>query len=302
MKLLLTYLPEFDCYGIKKSEVTKSTKNNQIPEITLSEEECKKIVPNYHKKAKIGFLLGEDTSMDGTQYYTIGNDYLKSLLQAEADIRFLDYDNAYLQVSQCDGLVLPGGSFDSPQEFYISPSHDNPSKRSFAYIQAAMAAETKSKPILGICGGAQMIGGMHGYKMYLSVAKETETNVTHKSKEDQAHEIFIKENSPLHKIMQTDSLTVWVNSRHNEAMIEKEFQDYLRKTDLEVYAVSKSDHIPEAWGNEEKNILCIQWHPENFAAKGNKNMQNIYNWVVKKSAHNKQKQNIKMPSINNYQR
>lgn len=300
--LYLVYLAEFECYGIEKSKVADFAQKGKAPEIIIDEEACKKIVPDYHKKAKIGFLLGEDTAANGTEYYTIGNDYLKSLLTAGADLRFLDYDNVYSQVSQCQGLVLPGGSFNSPQEFYISPSKDKPSKRSFAYIQAAMAAEAKHKPMLGICGGAQMIGGMHGHKMYLSATKETGTDIAHKSKETHAHEIFIKENSPLHKIMQTDSLTVWVNSRHNESMIEKEFQEYLHKTDLEVYAISKKDNIPEAWGNEQKNILCVQWHPENFAVQGNKSMQNIYDWVVEKSAHNRQKQNIKISSSIVYQR
>lgn len=303
MSLSLTYLSEFQCYGIKKNEVADMAAKEGVPEIILTEEICKKIAPQYHKKAKIGFLLGEDTSADGTSYYTIGNDYLKSLLKAGADLRFLDYDNTYPQVSQCDGLVLPGGAFNSPQEFYITPSHNNDSsKRSFAYIQATMGAEAKNKPLLGICAGAQMIGGMHGHKMYLSVAKETGSHISHKSSQNHAHEVFIKENSPLHKIMQTDTLTFWVNSRHNEAMIEQEIQEYLNKTDLEVYAFSKNDNIPEAWGNEKKNILCIQWHPENLAVQGVQSMQNIYNWIVDKSVSNKAKQKIKIPLPNVHQR
>lgn len=37
--------------------------------------------------------------------------------------------------------------------------------------------------------------------------------------------------------------------------------------------------------------MCIQWHPEDFAAKGDKPMQNIYNWLAKKARiYQKQKQ------------
>lgn len=107
--LYLVYLAEFACYGIEKSKVADFAQKGKAPEIIIDEEACKKIVPDYHKKAKIGFLLGEDTAANGTEYYTIGNDYLKSLLTAGADLRFLDYDNVYSQVSQCQGLVLPGG-------------------------------------------------------------------------------------------------------------------------------------------------------------------------------------------------
>lgn len=157
-------------------------------------------------------------------------------------------------------------------------------------------------PTLGICAGAQIIGALSGLKLYHSVTDESLKRQSHHLPDDKAHEIFIKEDSPLHKIMQTDSLTVWVNSRHNESMVENELQDYLHKTDLEVYAISKKDNIPEAWGNEKKNILCVQWHPENLAVQGNKSMQNIYDWVVEKSAHNRQKQNIKISSSIVYQR
>lgn len=300
--ILLTYLEEFACYGIGKSKVADFAPKGKAPEIIIDEEACKKIVPDYHKKAKIGFLLGEDTAADGTEYYTIGNDYLKSLLQAGADLRFLDYDNAYLQVSQCQGLVLPGGFFSFPQNFYLRPPKKLPQKRYFAYEAAFKYAKNIKLPTLGICAGAQIIGALSGLKLYHSVTGESLKQKPHHLPDDKAHQISIKEGSFLHRIMQTDSLTVWVNSRHNESMVESELQDYLHKTDLEVYAVSKKDNIPEAWGNEQKNILCVQWHPENLAAQGNKSMQNIYDWVVEKSVQAQQKQNIKIPPIAAYQR
>ena len=51
---------------------------------------------------------------------------------------------------------------------------------------------------------------------------------------------------------------------------------------MNIYALSK-DGIPEAWGSEKENILCVQWHPENFASKGDEKMQKIYNWVAIKA-------------------
>lgn len=287
MILFLNYLKEFACYGIEKSKVVDFTKKGNTPEIIIDEEACKKIVPDYHKKAKIGFLLGENTAADGTEYYTIGNDYLKSLLTAGADLRFLDYDNVYSQVSQCQGLVLPGGFFSFPQNFYLLPPDEQPQKRYFAYETAFKYAKKFKLPTLGICAGAQIIGALSGLKLYHSVTDESLKRQSHHLPDDKAHEIFIKEDSLLHKIMQTDDLTVWVNSRHNESVIEKAETDYVLKAQVDIFAVSKIDNIPEAWGNEQKNILCIQWHPENLAAQGNKSMQNIYDWVVEKSTHDK---------------
>lgn len=294
MIIYVRYLPEFDNYGIEKS----ATAVEGTPEIRLPSTICKKLVPNIEPKAKIGFLFGQDKSSDGTEFYTIDKSYLTSLLNAGADLRFLDYEHVYKQTAACDGMVLPGGVFNSPHEFYIKNTGTPLSKRAHAYIQAVMAAEAKQKPLLGICAGAQMIGGMHGYKMYSSICKETNSGVMHKSKEHKAHEIYVKEDSPLYKIMQLKNPIIWVNSRHSEAMIEEESQKYYKQSDLEIYAVSNKDNIPEAWGNEEKGILCIQWHPENLAVEGNASMQHIYDWIVEKAARSEQKKSkILMPLI-----
>jgi hypothetical protein len=52
---------------------------------------------------------------------------------------------------------------------------------------------------------------------------------------------------------------------------------------MSVYAVSEGDNVPEIWGNDKEGILCVQGHPEDFAASGDKVMQNIYNYVAKRA-------------------
>lgn len=302
--IYLKFLPEFGNYGIEKQIIKNLTARQTVPQIKLAEEERKKLVSSVKTKAKVGFLLGQDQSTDGTEFYTIDMDYLKSLLNAGADLRFLDYDNCVSQLEDCDGLVLPGGSFNSPKAFYVKGIENAVSKRAKAYIYSVMVAENAHKPILGICAGAQMIGGLHNRKMYASLKDENSSPVVHKTKDNQAHEILIFEDTPLADIMQSSGKMV-VNSRHNEAMIEDCMQKAFAKTDLTVYAVSTGDNIPEAWGNKEKNILCIQWHPENLAVNQNASMQNIYDWVVDKSAHYR-KQQLKLNPLSfikqNFQR
>ena len=51
-----------------------------------------------------------------------------------------------------NGLILPGGAFDSPNEFYTDPLKPNgsrPGTRSHAYISSIMKAEKNGLPILG---------------------------------------------------------------------------------------------------------------------------------------------------------
>ena len=289
--LYLQYLPEFDNYGIKKIEVENC---DEIPEISLKESDALALGKTKTPKVTVAFLMGQDKSSDGAEYYTIDKDYLTSILRTGADIKFLDYDHTQKQLKDCDGLVLPGGSFVSPDIFYYfkqGRKEEILQKRAKAYIEAIISAQVNhnNMPILGICAGAQMVGGLHNLHMYQSVKDQNPSNTVHKSKKDHAHDVVVDKNSPLYKIMGLKENRIAVNSRHNEAMIEEKFQKHL-PSDMTIYAVSPEDNVPEAWGNEERHILCIQWHPENLAAKGDKSMQRIYDWLtIEAEKHHRQK-------------
>ncbi len=289
--LYLQYLPEFDNYGIKKADIEHC---QETPEIKLKEKDAVDLGGAEKPKVTVAFLMGQDKSEDGTEYYTVDTDYLKAVLKTGADIKFLDYDHTQKQLHDCDGLILPGGSFVSPEIFYYlkdGKKGDALSKRAKAYLNAIISAQVDydNMPILGICAGAQMIGGLHNLHMHKSLHDEHPSNTVHKSKKDYAHDVVVDKGSPLYQIMGLKDCLIHVNSRHSEAMVEEKFQKHL-PTDMTVYAVSPEDNIPEAWGNEERHILCIQWHPENLAVKGDKSMQRIYCWLTDEALkHQKQK-------------
>ena len=292
--LYLQYLPEFDNYGIKKEDVALDALQNGTPEIKLDQKTKEKLNASKTPVVTVAFLLGQDKSLDGTEYYTIDKDYLTSILKTGADIKFLDYDHTQKQLKDCDGLILPGGSFVSPDIFYFyKTGHKEEilSKRARAYIEAIISAQVdhNNMPILGICAGAQMVGGLHNLHMHRSLKDEHPSNISHKSNKDHAHDVVVDKTSPLYQIMGLNQERIAVNSRHSEAMVEEKLQKYL-PTDMKIYAKSSSDNIPEAWGNEDRHILCIQWHPENLAAKGDTSMQRIYNWLTTEAEkHSKEK-------------
>ena len=150
-----------------------------------------------------------------------------------------------------------------------------------------MVAKENKMPILGICAGAQIVGSMHKMKMLRNVKEYAKAKVKHKTKNLEAHEISIVADSPLYELLGEKNLVV--NSRHNEAMAPD-----VGESNLKIYACGK-DGIPEAWGNEDEKVLCVQWHPENFASKGDKTMQKIYNWVAGRARiYQKQKELRKM--------
>lgn len=272
----LNYLEKFNAFGISDSEIEKLEKENITPIITLKDKDyeeklgCTKPSPN---APTVAFLLGREK-----ETYTIDWNYAKAIAQSGVNIRFLTYKNNVSQMENVDGLILPGGSFVSPNEFYtdsLKKTEAQPGSRSYAYITSIMEAEKKGLPMLGICAGAQMIGGMHGLRLYRDLKEYTHTTLEHKTKKLEAHIVTIREDSPLYHLIGQHKIET--NSRHREALMNND-----AISDLKIYATS-NDSTPEAWGNEEKNILCIQWHPEDFAAQGDKTMQKIYNWLADKA-------------------
>ena len=298
--LHLEYVPEFDSYGIKKEIIAALAKQNEVTEIALPEE------LNYtpDKSAPtIGFLLGQDKSTTGDEYYSVSKSYLQAMMNTKIKIRFLDYENPYKQMQNCDGAILPGGAFNNPESFYIDGKvlGDEVGKRYFAYRAVIAEAYKKHKPLLGICAGAQMIGALLGnMKMYRSVKNEVLHPAIHKPKEEtdvRVHQIKLIKNTPIFDIMDINPQEnhILINSRHNQSMVHDVLQDYVAgtpKIKMNIYAVSDGDGIPEIWGNEKAGILCVQGHPEDLIS--DKKMQRLYDYIAIKAKQYqaKQKQNL----------
>lgn len=220
------------------------------------------------KAAKtVGFLFGFDKA-EGKEYYSVDMPYYRALQELNVNILFLDYQNPLAGFAACDGLILPGGSFTSPEAYYEDGTETNYSSlslRAKAYLDLIEAALLAGKPILGICAGAQMIAGKFGLKLYRNL--EGIEKYPHKTSELKAHPIVVIKGTELYDVLKKENYTV--NSRHREGLLPWSHQP---KTELSLYAVSPLDGIPEAWGNREKRILCVQWHPEDFDTS-------VYHWL-----------------------
>lgn len=295
--VLLKYIKEIDSYAISKKEIETLKEQGIVADIRFPED----VTQNQKKTAPtLGFLLGQATTEDGTEYYSISPSYTKAMLNTGAQIRFLDYESAYEQMKTCDGAVLPGGNFDNPANFFISGKDlgIGVGKRFFAYKSVIEAAYKKKKPILGICAGAQMLGAILGdMKMYNYLKDEIPHPDKHKPTEKGEvcmHDIKLIKGTPIFKIMGIleNQEKIRINSRHAQAMVHSSLQDYVAtnpKVKMNIYAISDNDNLPEIWGNDECGILCVQGHPEDLAASGNQQMQNLYNYVAIRAQAYKQK-------------
>ena len=271
IKIYAEYMPQFNAYCVSDKKIKEITSQEKIPEIYLKDQDILDLGGTKSSNAPlVGFLMGRETG-----YFSIDYNYAKSIMNSQVRLRLLTYEYTPQQMSGIKGLILPGGAFSSPDRFYADGQEEYvPNDRYLAYRLAISVASEKRLPMLGICAGAQMIAAFFEIHLYRDISKHT--NIIHKTAERNAHSVTILPKNPLTKIFGQKKIVT--NSRHKEGLNpDIPFQ-------LEIYAIAE-DGIPEAWGSKTKKILCIQWHPEDFAAEGNKEMQEIYNWLPKQIAN-----------------
>ncbi|MBO5038910.1 MAG: gamma-glutamyl-gamma-aminobutyrate hydrolase family protein [Alphaproteobacteria bacterium] len=306
-KVFLEYIEEFKAFAIAQSELATLKESGTTAEIRLPQSVSGKTDP---MAPTLGVLLGQDTAKNGEKYYSIGLNYVQALKNTGANLRFIDFDNAYAEAKPCDGAVLIGGAFDNPESFFIDGKDmgAKEGKRFFAYKSIINEAYAAKKPMLGICAGAQMIGALLGaMKMYRSIKDEVPEHAVHKPKKEtdvKMHAIKLLKDTPIFAIMdiKENENRVMINSRHTQAMVHGALQDYVKEKPLvkmDLYAISEADGVPEIWGNEKAGILCIQGHPEDLAARGDEKMQKLYNHIAQLAEkYHKTKRNAKIPLKN----
>ena len=80
-------------------------------------------------------------------------------------------------------------------------------------------------------------------------------------------------------------------------MILDSFKQEKAPVEMNIYAVSEGNNIPEIWGNDKESILWVQGRPEDFAASVDKVMQNIYDYVAKRAMRWNTKNSINKKSM-----
>lgn len=227
----------------------------------------------------IGILLGRDK-----QAYALDEPYLQAVLMTGARIKLIHYDNIEAQCRDIHGILLIGGFFPTPSEWYVKPSPDDelPTKRTGAYISLIQIAEKKEIPILGICGGMQMLAGFYGAKLCRKI-KKSDIDHRHIDANQYAHSIIIEPKTILAD-MADDALRVKVNSRHSEAI-------ETIPADKMVISAKATDGVIEAieLKNHKSFALGVQWHPERMAVQNEDFASEIYMRLTHEAKIYKQK-------------
>ncbi len=164
-------------------------------------------------------------------------------------------------VDLCDGLVITGGAFDLPPELYgqLAGSRMGPMKRTrTAYEQRLLRTALAVKlPLLGICGGMQLLAVELGGSLYQDIGDEVKGAFDHEQKLDSrepSHPVKILEGTALEAILGVRDLQV--NSTHHQAVCDP--------GRARVNAVSP-DQIVEGIELPGSFAIGVQWHPELLA-------------------------------------
>jgi len=158
------------------------------------------------------------------------------------------------------GLIVTGGDFDIDPRIYgekkVNPKVSTKKGRTSFEIRITKQALKNDIPILGICGGQQLINVALGGSLIQHIPDALETSINHEQmnpRHEPSHFVNIKRGTMLFDIVKGSKM--FVNSAHHQAV---------NKLGKGLIASAFSDDgIIE--GIESKNLsycLGIQWHPE----------------------------------------
>jgi putative glutamine amidotransferase len=171
---------------------------------------------------------------------------------------------AYLNV--IDGLIVSGGNFDvDPVLFGATVRH--PTVRTKDRRTAFEAAITRlalaeNVPVLGICGGQQLLHVVLGGTLIQHIPEEVESPLAHEQpnrRDEPGHRVRIVEGTFLHRIVGIGELEV--NSAHHQAA--KDVPD-----GVVVNAVAPDGVIEGIEVTTKRFCIGVQWHPEFVLSDG----------------------------------
>ncbi|MDC1184663.1 gamma-glutamyl-gamma-aminobutyrate hydrolase family protein [Alphaproteobacteria bacterium] len=194
-------------------------------------------------------------------WYAIRENYLSCLHKFGAIPFPLFHQNSVNDyfLKTLDGLVITGGNFDINPSLYsenTNGSRNIKNKRTNFEIEIFKKFLKTSKPILGICGGEQLMNVATGGDLIQDINASIDTDVEHEQtnpRNEVSHEVTIKSNSKLFQIINKDEIKV--NSAHHQS-VNKTGENFIASALASDEIIEAIEHIQHPW------CLGIQWHPE----------------------------------------
>jgi len=194
-------------------------------------------------------------------WYALRASYAAALAQAGAVPLGLPHhpELAEAMLDRIDALVVTGGAFDvDPALYGAGETHPTVSLRA-GRTQAEMAllrgALARDMPVLGICGGEQLLAVALGGTLIQHIPDSIADALAHEQpnpRHEPGHEIRIEPGTRLHAMV--GARTMRVNSAHHQAVAS---------AGTGIASAWAPDGVIEAIEDPSRSFcLGVQWHPE----------------------------------------
>ncbi len=218
----------------------------------------------------IGVTLDSETSGGYSKFpwYALRENYMSALVGAGALPVGLAHEDgavgAYLDL--IDGLVVTGGAFDvDPALFGDTERHQKvtlKSGRTDFELAVTRAALERDMPVLGICGGQQLLNVALGGTLIQHLPDAEDGALAHEQpnpRDEAGHKVRIEPGTLLRRIVGTGEMDV--NSAHHQAVREP-------APGCVVDAVAPDGVIEGIEDANRRFCLGVQWHPEFLISPG----------------------------------
>ena len=169
----------------------------------------------------------------------------------------LDIIDSY--ANMIDGLIITGGNYDiSPKIYGKVPSMEFNEKIDRTNFEISMCQKSLKKniPVLGICGGEQVLNVCLGGTLIEDIESNIRNAIKHEQIEPRnqtSHSVLIQTNSKLYKLIKQKKINV--NSAHHQA-VDKPGKN------ISICGKAEDGVIEAIESKEYKWCLGVQWHPE----------------------------------------
>jgi putative glutamine amidotransferase len=223
-------------------------------------------IPPSHTTPLIGITCDSFSFIDKrgshNDHFTLNTLYTQAVLSHQATpllIPVVPENHIEHVLRPLHGLIITGGDFDIPPSYYHAPPHallgkTNPARTAceHALLQHALL---RNIPVLGVCGGMQLINVLAGGDLYqdLSLRPHTSEHQQPTPKNQGHHVVHIEKNTVLHSVLKTDSCMT--NSTHHQAV-------HRLGKDVVCSAYSEDGVIEAIELTTHRFVVGVQWHPE----------------------------------------
>ncbi|MBL4692467.1 MAG: gamma-glutamyl-gamma-aminobutyrate hydrolase family protein [Magnetovibrio sp.] len=215
----------------------------------------------------IGIVLDTESGGEGQYskfpWYAVRRNYITSVANAGGLPLLLPVEMDLLHIYQddIDGLLIPGGNFDVHPSLYgedgVHESVTTKDARTQFEMEILQGALDRDMPVLGICGGQQLLHVALGGSLVQHVPEQfPDSTIAHEQpnpRDEVGHDVDIVEGTLLREIIGNNHIQV--NSAHHQAV------------QGEPHGVKINARAPDGVveGIEALNMsfcLGVQWHPE----------------------------------------